>query len=180
MVGCLVEFVKGFCILENIGVFLVLLLSVPKKLYVESLTYTYHRCIPPEPNTTVDSLSTMVVVNLYDNIVPDPTSITSPQRLNSCKLAGSSPPPGTQIGRKSKSASLQIGRKKAKKLQTSRLTARRFGKIRRASPTMASGSLVRHSCHKIYPPPERLITVGLACSLISIYVGMLVLQCSSF
>jgi hypothetical protein len=30
MVGCLVEFVKGFRNLENMGVFLVLLLSVPK------------------------------------------------------------------------------------------------------------------------------------------------------
>jgi hypothetical protein len=31
MVGCLVEFVKGFCNLENIEVYLVLLLSVRKK-----------------------------------------------------------------------------------------------------------------------------------------------------
>jgi hypothetical protein len=30
LVGCRVEFVKGFCNLENIEVFLVLLLSVPK------------------------------------------------------------------------------------------------------------------------------------------------------
>jgi hypothetical protein len=63
-----------------------------------------------------DSLSTMVVVDLYNNIISDPTSITSPQRLNSRKLAGSSPPPGTQIGRQSKSASLRIGRKKGKKV----------------------------------------------------------------
>jgi hypothetical protein len=131
MEGCLVGFMKGFHNLENIGVFFVLLLSVPKKLYVESHTHTYHRCIPPEPKTTLDSLSTMVVVNLYDNILPDPTSITSPQRLISCKLAGSSPQLGTQIGRKSKSASLRIGRKeRQKKLQTSRLAACRFGNLR--------------------------------------------------
>ncbi len=34
-------------------VFLVLLLSVPKQSYIESHTYTYHRCIPPQPETTV-------------------------------------------------------------------------------------------------------------------------------
>jgi hypothetical protein len=57
MVGCLVEFLKVFCNLENIGVFLVLLLSVPKKSYAESHTYTYHRSIPPEPKTTVFSIT---------------------------------------------------------------------------------------------------------------------------
>ncbi len=29
----------------------------------------------------------------------------------------------------------------------------------------ASGSLVHHSCQKTYPPPARLTTVGLTCSL---------------
>jgi hypothetical protein len=48
-----------------------------------------------------------------------------------------------------------------------------------ATTTTASGSLVCHSRHKSIPPHERRITMGLACSLISIYVGMLVLQCSS-